>query len=230
MKFIISPAKKLERSNYSGITYNPKYQEKANEIAVKLSKLTCTEISKAFKCSDVIAKGVKEMYANFNKERTAALFLYKGIQYKNIEVDSLKAVQLNYLRDNLIICDALYGFLGPCDLISPYRFDYKTKVDFSTISFYKEEAKKIFTEKVINLASKEFSEILPQDKLFNINFVQEVKGTTKSYSTATKIARGKFVNYLARMQNTNLQVLKDFSEDGYQLIEETENSLTFKKL
>ncbi len=230
MKIVISPAKKmLKLDDFIKDSSNPMFENKANEIVSLIQKMNISEIKEAFKCSDLIAQNVYNIYKTYGKDKYKAIFLYNGLQYNNIDILSLDKSNIDFLNENLLIIDALYGFIKPYDLISEYRLDYKTKLDYIPKKYYKEKAKEIFTDTIINLASKEYSEILPQDKLFTINFLQTINNKTKSYSTATKIARGKFINYIAKYKSLDINTLKSFNLDDYRLIDENEKGLTFKK-
>ncbi len=230
MKIVISPAKKmLKLDDFIKDSSNPIFENKANEIVSIIQEMNLSEIKKAFKCSDLIAQNVYNTYKNYGKYKYKAIFLYNGLQYKNIDILSLDKSNTDFLNDNLLIIDALYGFIKPYDLISEYRLDYKTKLDYIPKKYYKEKAKEIFTDTIINLASKEYSEILPKDKLFTINFLQTINNKTKSYSTATKIARGQFINYIAKSKSLDIDTLKSFNFGNYVLIDENEKGLTFKK-
>lgn len=231
MKIIISPAKKMKRKPYSVETTVPIFLNEATSIANKIQKYSIPELKKAFKCSDKIAEEVFEKYQTFNKETYPAIFLYEGLQYMNIDVKSLMDDELNYLNNNLLIADALYGLIRPTDLISEYRLDYLSKFDFVKPSFYKDKISKIITEPFINLASKEYSSILPEEFAININFIQNLKGIEKSYSTNTKIARGKFVRFLSKHKDTSIKLIKSYNEDGYKLdsVNSDDHNIIFKK-
>lgn len=222
MKIIISPAKKMKRKEYSLSTTVPIFLKDAVHIANKIKLYSILDLKKAFKCSDKIAEEVYNKYQTFNNEKYPAIYLYEGLQYKNIEVLSLKSDEIDFLCDNLLIADALYGLIRPSDLISEYRLDYLSKFDFIKQSFYKDKISKILKEPFINLCSKEYGNILPVEFAINIHFIQNLNGVEKSYSTNTKIARGKFVRYLAKNKCTSLDILKSFNEDGYTL--DTTNS------
>lgn len=217
MKIIISPAKKMKRKEYSIATTKPLFFDDAAHIAKKIKAYSETGLKRAFKCSDKIATEVFNKYQNFNEESYPAIYLYEGLQYMNIDVMSMLENEMDFLCDNLLIADALYGLLKPSDLISEYRLDYLSKFDFVKQSFYKNKISKVLTEPYINLASKEYSSILPEDLAININFIQNLKGVEKSYSTNTKIARGKFVRYLAHNKDTSIKTLRSYNEDGYKL-------------
>ena len=229
MKVIISPTKEQKKTPYNFEGTKPLFSQKANKLVFQLNKMSIEQIQTSFKCSENIANKVFSYYQNFNKETHPALFFFSGLQYKNIGVDSLKKSEINFLLDNLLIADSLYGVLRSSDVISHYRLDYTVKLPFFSYDYYKEDLDTAIESKIINLCSKEFSKNLNPSKLFNINFVQKVKGKTKSYSTHTKIARGKFVRYLAQNLSTSLDVLKKFNVDGYFLKSSRENELTFQK-
>lgn len=229
MKIIISPSKEQLEIPNNIKTTNPLFVKKAENLANKLKHLSVEEIKVAFNCSDKIAHEVKNSYSNFNQNKYPALFLFNGLQYKNIDVKSLNDNEITFLIENLYIVDSLYGILRGSDLISKYRLDYKTKLSFFDYSYYKNDINEILDEKIINLCSKEFSKCIDNEKLFTINFLQRVNGVVKSYSTHTKIARGKFVRYLASKNSTSFSTIRSFNYDNYHLIEESSSEISFLK-
>lgn len=229
MKIIISPSKEQQEIPNNIKTTNPLFVKKAKTLANKLNQLSVEEIKVAFHCSDKIALEVKNSYSNFNQNKYPALFLFNGLQYKNIDVKSLSDNEINFLIENLYIIDSLYGILRASDLISKYRLDYKTKLSFFDYSYYKKDINEILDEKIINLCSKEFSKCIDHEKLFTINFLQRVNGVVKSYSTHTKIARGLFVRYLANKNSTSFSTIRAFNYDNYHLIEESSSEISFLK-
>ncbi len=230
MKIIISPAKEQIAQSYNFNPTTPLFQNKAEALVASLKKYNKDEIKKIFKCSSTISQSVFDYYQNFNKEVHPALFFFNGLQYKNIEVKSLKNDEIKFLLDNLYIADSLYGILKASDNISHYRLDYKVKLPFFGYNYYKKELDEFIKEPIINLCSKEYSKNLNQEKLFSINFVQDVKGNVKSYSTHTKIIRGKFIKYLAQNKTTSLSIIRKFNIDDYYIINEDNKSITFKKV
>lgn len=229
MKIIISPSKEKKTLPFEFETTKPYFFNKAEFLVKKLKKLDVNQIQLAFKCSKSIAKDVYISYQNFNEIVHPALFYFNGLQYKYLDVLSLEKDEISFLLDKVLIADALYGLLRATDEISNYRLDYKTKLPFFNYDYYKNDLDEIIDQPVINLCSKEFSRNLNQDKLFTINFVQNLNGKIKSYSTHTKIARGKFLRYLAKNKSTSFDVIKKFKEDGYYLISESKSELTFQK-
>lgn len=216
MKILISPAKNLHTSNIQ--LENPTlpiFQEKANYLASLIKNLNLDEIKTAFKVNDKLANLIKDRYLNFNKKLFPALYLFNGLQYKNINLKDLKEDEIDFLLKNLYISDSLYGIIRASDLISEYRLDYNTKLSFFSKNYYKEELANYLKEPFINLCSKEFSQIFPKSNQININFSQNINQKIKSYSTHTKIARGKFINYLAKEKCLDYNTLINFKEDYY---------------
>ena len=230
MKIIISPSKEKREKSFNYHVSKPLFQEKANYLVDQLKKMNLEQLKKAYKCSDKIAEKVKEDFLNFNKNRYPSLSYFNGIQYKYLDVETLKRDEVNYLLENLYIADALYGVLSASDLISEYRLDYNTKVPFFSYDYYRKEINNIIDKKVINLCSIEFSKNIDKNKLYTIKFIQEKKGIKKSYSTDTKIARGLFVRYIAEIKSTEINKLKEFNSGGYIFVEEGDNFLSFEKL
>lgn len=219
MKFIISPAKQMKFTDLNIEASTPIFEKDATKIASQINNLTVLEIMKAYKINENMATQVKEKYLHFNEIKHPAIAFYNGLQYKNINLQELNEDQLKFLVDNLYIADALYGLLRASDEICEYRMDYKTKLSFYNKNYYKEKINSVIDEKIINLCSQEFSEILNDKNLINVHFKQNVKGIIKSYSTHTKIARGKFINYLAKKQKSDLKTIKSFNEENYILDE-----------
>ncbi len=231
MKIIISPAKNLLKKDFWGTPTTPIFKDDAAKIAKKLKSFSIEELKRAYKCSDKIAEDVYSMYQNFNKTTHPSLYLYEGLQYKNIEIKALEKDQLEYLNENLYIADALYGLLRATDEISPYRLDFNSKFPFKTEEFYRKKLEKVIIEPYINLCSKEYSSILPPSLAINISFIQTVKGVSKSYSTHTKMERGRFIKYLAIQGDNQLSTLRSYNQNGYVLDKEnsSDNTIIYRK-
>ncbi len=229
MKIIISPSKEKKIKSYKYQERTPLFIEKTKSLVSEINKLDLEQIKIAYNCSDKIAEKVKQDFSNFDKIKHPALSFYNGLQYKYLDIESLNADDIQFLINNVYIIDALYGVLRANDLISEYRLDYHTKLSFFNKNYYKEEVNSIINKKVINLCSREYSSIVDKEKLFSINFVQNKNGKIKSYSTDTKIARGLFIKYLAKIKSSDISKLKEFNLDGYKLTKESDVGLTFEK-
>lgn len=228
MKICISPAKTFNFNKVDILNKTtPIFNKDAIKIAEDLKNLNLNEIKKIFHCSDKIAQDVKDYYSNFNKEHFIALFFYKGMQYKAINLEDLQTSDILFLLDNIYMADALYGIIRASDEISPYRLDYTCSYDSKSI--YKDQIFNYFKEPFINLCSWEYSSLLNPDLAININFTQSKSGKTKAMSTYCKQARGLFIRFLAQSKDFSLENLKSFSLDGYKYIDGDDRNLNFNK-
>lgn len=229
MKIIISPSKDKKIKDYNYSESSPIFLEKANYLVNEIKKLELNQIQAAYKCSQKLAQKVIKDFNEFNKLKHPAISFYNGLQYKYLDVETLKMDEINFIIMNTYIIDALYGVLSPNDLISEYRLDFHTKLSFFNYSYYKKDVNQLINEKVINLCSKEYSSLIDSSKLFNINFLQNKNNIIKSFSTETKIARGLFIRHIAQNKSSDISVLKKFSSSDYILTAEGSNFLTFTK-
>ncbi len=247
MKIIISPAKTLnfKRINFKKFT-TPSFFNSSELIIRELRKLAPDEIEKKLKVNKKLALLNYERYKNWKFEdknnSKQAIFTYNGYLFKNIETNTLKEIELDYLQDNLFIISTLYGLLKPFDLIMPYRLDFlaKIKINNKTLyDFWKTDIvnylNKLDDEIIINLASTEYSKLINRKKLnkkiINIVFKEFKNGKYKTTSMNAKKMRGKFLNFMAKESIINLELLKKFNYDNYKFSEKesNDNCFTFLK-
>lgn len=234
MKIIISPAK--EMSFEKPILKNWKVSDKTKKIIQLLSSLDDDDLKNSLSINDTILKEVKTYISNFDSEITyQALDLYNGLVYRWMEKSSFDDKCFEYLSKNLIIFSALYGPIYADTNIKPYRLDMlsKIKIDNQNLkNYWKDEFNCIPRgETILNLASEEFSSLVDCSKYNWINFeFYEIKnGKQKKHSTISKKARGRMVKFLAKNQIYDLNLIKNFTEDGYSYSPElsAENKYTF---
>jgi len=235
MKIIISPAKtldfdKIELKDRS----KPVFLDMAEEIIAVLKKLTVEDIEKKLKVNKNLAVLNYERYKKWKKEdennSKQAVFTYNGHLFKNIELNSFKNDDIDYLQEHLVIISALYGVLKPLDLIQPYRLDFLAKIKINDKSLYNfwqdtitEYFNKLNDDIVINLASGEYSKVLDRKKLnkrlVDIVFKEFKNGKYKTMSMSAKKMRGRFLNFMAKNNIADLEFLKDFNYDDYKFSE-----------
>jgi len=255
MKVIISPAKTL---NFDEIDFKDSsksvFLDMAEEIITELRKLTVEDIGKKLKVNENLAKLNYKRYQNWKKDTSVssatvnkinskqAIFTYNGHLFKNIELDSFRNDDIDYLQDNLVIISTLYGVLRPLDLIMPYRLDFLAKIKVNNnnlYAFWQDIITDYFNELndklIINLASNEYSKVLNRKKLnkkvVDIVFKEFKNGKYKTMSMSAKKMRGRFLNFLAKNKITDLEFLKKFDFDNYKFSEKesSDNCFTFLK-
>lgn len=235
MKILFSPSKtmKLKNINFSkNRTIN--FPDKTHSLVNSLKKLSKSEIEKIFKIKGQLLEETYSNIQNFDSlDSYEALSLYDGVTFRQLNLNSYSAKDLNYLNENLLIFSALYGVLSPNTEIKPYRLDM-------TINFLEESLYKFWSDKIndfldtyvdeifINLASKEFSKIIDKKKfkVINIEFRQKVDDKLKNISTEAKKARGMLLDFITINNISDLESIKTFTKEGYQFSESDSNSDT----
>lgn len=269
---VISPAKNMKKSNdwknlidEKDLT-SPKLYKKSNEILSHMKEYITEEIRSIMKIKETLAqlnymrfqkmkpiveyndeKSKREVF----KGKTPSIFSYDGIQYKNIEVETISKEGIDFLNKHLRIISGFYGVLKPLDMIDEYRLEMQTKIKINDkanlYSFWGESIANSIAEElngegtVLNLASNEYSKTLEKYfkckkskyniKMITCIFKVEKNGKLKVESTASKKARGKMVRYIAENKIDDIDNLKKFREDGfvYSKKESKEDEIVFIK-
>lgn len=205
----------------------------------KLKTFSQEEIATLFKLKGKLLEETYDNIQNFETLQSCeALSLYDGVTFRQLEIEKFSSKELEYLSENLFILSALYGAISPNTKIKPYRLDMTINfLEESMYKFWNEDInsflEKYSSEIFVNLASKEFSKILDYKKfkIIDIEFRQLVDGKLKNISTEGKKARGMLLNYLALNSITDIEKIKEFSEDSYKFSPEnsTDNKLFFIK-
>ncbi|MBQ7896203.1 MAG: peroxide stress protein YaaA [Oscillospiraceae bacterium] len=225
MRIIISPAKAMvsvrDKFRWQEL---PEFYDKSLQILEKLKSMDYDALKNLWKSNDEIAKlNIQRLTRmELDKELSPAILSYDGIQYHNIDPQSLDEDSLSYLQENLRILSGFYGVLRPFDGIRPYRLEMQAKLQIGTAkdlySFWGcELAESVFreTDCIINLASKEYSRCISKYLPEHIRFVtclfgEEKDGKLIEKGTMCKIARGEMVRWLAQNKVTEAEKLSGF--------------------
>ncbi|MBI9010115.1 MAG: YaaA family protein [Tenericutes bacterium] len=225
MKIIISPSKTMEmqKSNYLS-DKELLFPKEHKKILASLRKLSKKELSQALAIKGNLLEQTYGDLLNYSKASESHAFpSYTGLVYKNLDKENYHQDEYNYLINNLRILDAFYGVLEPGTLIKPYRLDMKAKIalklylHWNVSDYFKEEL-------IINLASSEFSTMLNLE-MINISFLEKKNNKFVNQATYSKMARGKFLDYLIKNKIENLEKMKSFKEDNYCFNQELSDSL-----
>lgn len=217
MKIIISPAKIQETRAFkklegSGLIF-PKTTKKIHNTLKTFSMNDLEHIMK------IKNKLLMDTFKDIHEPREDALAidLYKGLVFKEINIHSYDPHQLYYLENHLRILSALYGVVKPSTCIKPYRLDFTMKkLGIDLYGLWKETINQYFKdETIVNLASKEFSDLIDWPML-SIHFKEEQSdGSLKVVTVRAKKARGLMVDYMVSQTIEDLENLKKFNEMGY---------------
>lgn len=122
------------------------------------------------------------------------------------------------------ILSALYGPIAPDTPINPYRLDFTKSLRLGEESL-KSLQKKNFTEKlancrIINLASKEFSDRIDKKKMAqwtNVEFYMDSDMKKRAPSATCKKLRGQLAAHLIRKESVDKEAFVTFHYEGYRL-------------
>lgn len=235
MKIIFSPSKGMNYQNIkiSNTNLSPIFFNKTNLLINNLQDLDLENLSKKLKIKGSLLEKTYENYQKFFElPEYPSIFLYNGVSFKNLELDEYTYKEFDYMVEHLRIFSALYGILCPNTLIREYRLDMTSKItDESSYNFWKKEINEYFSkdETIINLASNEFSKILDRKlhTILDIEFYQLKESGLTTSSTESKKMRGKFLNYMIKNQISQLELLKEFSQENYTFSEELSSAHKF---
>lgn len=240
---IISPAKKmnvLEGPPY--VSSMPLFMDRTKELLARLRELSYDEAKDLWRCSDRLAQANYERVQAMDLERnlTAAVIAYEGIQYQHLAASVLDEDSLAWLDGHLRILSGFYGVLRPGDGVTPYRLEMQAKLAMpagerpATTDLYgcwaDELAKALAAEfqTVVNVASVEYAKaVTPHLAGLGTQVLTCLFGTVRpkdgklvQRSTEAKAARGSFVRWCAERRVSTPGELRSFAERGYRLDEE----------
>ena len=249
MLVLLSPTKsqQLESSIYNTLSTPPFIEESAN-IIKRVQDYSKEQIKEVMKVSDKIALETLESFGEWgdsSSKSVDALSIYTGPSFKVFDPQSLTKEQRLSVKRGLIILSGLYGVLHADSSTQRYRLEMglKDKVieDKTLKQFWKSRvtaylnryAKECQIETVINLASKEYSQVVIEKELtptmLTIDFRELRDGKLKSISSYAKSARGAMARYILSNNLTQVEDIKKFNQLNYSFSQKnsTDNSWLF---
>lgn len=230
MKFIISPAKKMNVDTDSLPWQElPQFLDQAETLKQYLQGLTAAELQTLWNCNDSIAQQNIQRLQTMHLQRnlTPALLAYEGIQYQYMAPQVFTQQELDYVQTHLRILSGFYGLLRPMDGIVPYRLEMQAKpMHFTHKTLYAywgdQLAKALACETncIVNLASKEYSKCIEKHLPAHVDFIQVTFGQKNGEkivekATMAKMARGSMVRYAAEHQCQTPEQLQGFDRFGF---------------
>lgn len=244
MRIIISPAKKMVVDTDTVEPQDlPVFVERAEELRDWLRGLSYAELKTLWRCSDAIVRQNAERLAHMDLRRglTPALVAYDGIQYTYMAPTVFDQDQLAWVQEHLRMLSGFYGVLRPMDGVVPYRLEMQAKAavggranlyDYWGDTLYREVMDE--SRVLVNLASKEYSKAVerylqPADRYVACVFGELEGGRVVQKGVYAKMARGEMVRYLASLQASDPDAMREFAWSGYAYDEgrSTETTLVF---
>jgi len=187
MLFLLSPAKTLDYETRVPATVlkkatEPLYTERAAELIAVLKKKTPAQVSALMDLSDKLAELNVDRYAAWQAEATPinskpAVLAFDGDVYDGLQAKTLKAADLAWAQQHLVILSGLYGALRPLDRLQPYRLEMgtalKTARGKDLYAYWGDTVAQLLNERqadearpvVVNLASIEYSRVVPRNAI-----------------------------------------------------------------
>ena len=136
MLYLLSPAKSLDYETPVPPAVEkhatlPLFNERAAELIGVLKKKTPRQVSALMDLSDALAALNVGRYAAWQPEATPdnskpAVLAFNGDVYDGLQARTLKAADLAWAQDHLVLLSGLYGVLRPLDRLQPYRLEMGT--------------------------------------------------------------------------------------------------------
>ena len=241
MRFVISPAKKMVDEAALPHQDLPVFIERAERLRDWMRSLSYAEQKKLWACSDAIAEQNAERLEHMDLRRnlTPALLAYDGIQYTYMAPAVFEDGHLAYVQEHLRILSGFFGVLKPFDGVVPYRLEMQAKAavdgfsnlyDFWGDSLYREVIDE--SHIIVNLASKEYSKAIekylqPDDTFITCVFGELTGGKVVQKGVYAKMARGEMVRFLASVQASELEQIKQFTWSDYAFDEARSTDTSF---
>ena len=235
---IISPSLTMEEcsDNYTNLTI-PFQVDMAKKIVSRINELNIQDMKSIMNINEKLATINKLRYKKikFDNNGSPAILSYTGTVYKNINASIFDLDEIEFCKKHVRILSGLYGILKPYDSIYEYRLELKTKIDIEDSNnlydyFGNSIYKCLISEdrEIVNLCSGEYSKaIIPyltnEDKFITCSFKINKNGVLKTFATYAKATRGRMINFIVKNKINNVELLKNFNENGYVFREELSN-------
>jgi uncharacterized protein len=243
MLLLLSPAKTLDYETRVPATLlkkatEPLYADRAAELIGVLKKKSARQVAVLMDLSDKLATLNTERYAAWQREATPqnskpAVLAFDGDVYDGLQAKTLKAADLTWAQQHLVILSGLYGALRPLDRLQPYRLEMGTALQTphgkDLYAYWGDTVAQHLNERqaderapvVVNLASVEYSRVVPRKalraKMVDVTFLEGSGEGAKVISFFAKKARGLLARHAVAQRARSVKALLDFSAEGYAL-------------
>ena len=239
MFFLLSPAKSLDYDTPAPkeLTHTlPQFTAQSKQLIELLRPMSDCQISELMDLSDQLTALNVARYAAWSPKFSAknskqAILAFNGDVYEGLDAKSLKAADLEWAQEHLLMLSGLYGALRPLDWMQPYRLEMGTKLaNAQGSNLYKFWGTQISehlnaqlaAEKnpvVVNLASNEYFKVVDRKALkarvVECVFEEGKAGQYKVISFFAKHARGMMARYAIQKRIKDVKKLQAFNESGY---------------
>ncbi|MFT3816360.1 MAG: peroxide stress protein YaaA [Rubrivivax sp.] len=257
MLYLLSPAKRLDEQTpvpaaLQRKATEPPFTGEAQELIARLRRRTPAQVAALMDLSDALVSLNVERYAAWQPVATPAnsrpaAWIFDGDVYDGLQARTLKAADLNWAQQHLVILSGLYGALRPLDRVQPYRLEMgsalATPRGKDLYAWWGDLLAEHLNERqaadahpvVVNLASIEYARAALRPALrarvIDCQFEDWKGGRYKIISFFAKRARGLMARWAIEHRVATPRRLRDFTADGYALASEasTPDRLVFRR-
>jgi uncharacterized protein len=239
MLFLLSPAKSLDYETPAPKELPhtlPQFIPQSAELIKLLKPMSPQQISELMDLSDTLSALNVARYAAWSPKFTAknskqAILAFNGDVYEGLDAKSLKATDLEWAQDRIVMLSGLYGALRPLDWMQPYRLEMGTSLkntqganlyQFWGVSIAQHLDAQLAKEKspvIVNLASHEYFKAVDRKALkahvVECVFEEYKNGQYKVISFMAKRARGLMARYAIQKRIKDVKKLEAFDSEGY---------------
>ena len=240
MKLLLSPAKSFNETLQNNGS-DPLFLETTVRLIKKLTKLSASELSELYGCSEKIAADNTKRFRQWKSTNGgAALQLYGGEVYKQLHCETMSPQVFERAKSDILILSGLYGILRAEDRIQPYRLDPKDRVGINgklLIDYWKPKISRYLMNlddhDFVLLCSQEYEDLIDPKKLstskrfIRIVFMEQENNIRSVKGMYAKTARGKFARTTLENQIDSINELKKLSIDSYCYDEYASDELNF---
>lgn len=223
---LLASAKTMKPTSTTNCT-QPVYNQKAQVIRDEIGKMSYEQLAAYFKIKGKTLDNTHKYYSQPLQGKVVTSL--DGVVFKQI-----KALNDDYIGNNVYILDAMYGILNGNDKIDLFRLDFNTKsvVDTSYYNYWQEDVHNFIEntkhEQLLVLTSDEYTKLLNlqaiKKEIFQIEFTPEIKS-----SVHKKQVRGKIANYCINHQVEDYHLLNNIVIDEYKITMQTDNILLISR-
>jgi len=236
--YLLSPAKTLDFESEVPKDFfsMPRFLKDSASLVQVMREMSSQELESLMGISPKLAELNAERFQTWHPDLTQpearpAIWAFKGGVYQGLAVEDWKKEDFEEAQKSLRILSGLYGILRPMDLMLPYRLEMGKKVATSRganlYQFWGSRLTESLNDElsgendaVVNLASNEYFKAVKISELrapvITPVFKDWKNGKLKVISFYAKKARGRMAAWAVRNQLDSPELLKGFSEDGYQ--------------
>jgi hypothetical protein len=243
MLFLLSPAKTLDfdtrvRKPLLNKATDPLFTDQAAQLIEVLRNKTPAQVAGLMDLSDPLAALNVARYATWQPVATEdnskpAVLAFNGDVYEGLDAKTLKADDLAWAQQHLVILSGLYGALRPLDRLQPYRLEMGTALATrrgkdlyaywgdTVAEHLNQRLAEARTPVVVNLASVEYARVALRKTLaarvVDCQFEDWKGGGYKVISFFAKRARGLMARYAIDHRVRRPEQLRGFDAEGYAL-------------